>query len=411
MAMNAAEQLVYDLCRKSFLSLWSYMNPRKKPNGKELCDVIVVCEPDVIIFSVKHVTMPKNGTPEVNMSKWRRRAIEESVAQLYGADRILKGLTTVIKNDSSPGIELLQPEERRIHRIAVALGSDGSIGLPYGDFGKGFVHVLDEASTDILLSELDTIADFVRYLQEKEHFVQSTHVVCEGEEDMLAAFLNDGKKFLSEADVSFVLPGNWQKFQQKQEYQNKKVADEGSYAWDRLIEIFCRDTLHGNLEFSPGLAGTERAIRRMAREDRFSRRVVGKTFTEFLDQSHEVRARRVTSPSGVVYVFLATPHGYPRETRTAELSNRCFVARGLSPDAHVIVGLGTEQYTPGKGFSLDLIHLYKPEWTEKDQEVMEAMQRDLGYFVQPRVTQTSEDEYPSEHLQAEATKATAPESP
>jgi hypothetical protein len=52
--MNKAELLVYRLCRKSFLSLWSYMNPRRKPSGKELCDVIVVCEPDVLIVSVKH---------------------------------------------------------------------------------------------------------------------------------------------------------------------------------------------------------------------------------------------------------------------------------------------------------------------------------------------------------------------
>ena len=396
MVMNAAEQFVYNLCRKSFLSLWSYMNPRKKPNGKELCDVIVVCEPDVIIFSVKHVTMPKNGTPEVNMSRWRRRAVEESVAQLYGAERILKSLTTVIKSDSSLGIELPPLGERRIHRVAVALGSEGSVGLPYGDFGKGFVHVLDEASTDILLSELDTVTDFVKYLLAKEHFVESTHLVCGGEEDLLAAYLNDGRKFSKHADVVFVDDGGWTQFQQKPEYKRKKVADEGSYAWDRLIEIFCRDMLHGNLEFSPGLAGTERAIRRMAREDRFSRRVMGKAFSEFLDQSHEIRARRVTSPSGVVYVFLARPHGYPRETRTAELSNRCFVARGLSPDATVVVGLATEQYTAGKGFSLDLVHMYKPEWGEKDQEVMDGMQRDLGYFVKPHLTQTSEDEYPSQ---------------
>ena len=409
--MNAAEQFVYDLCRKSFLSLWSYMNPRKKPNGKELCDVIVVCDPDVIIFSVKHVTMPKNGTPEVNMARWRRRAIEESVGQLYGADRILKTLTMVIKSDSTPGIELPPPQVRRIHLVAVALGSDGSLGLPYGDFGKGFVHVLDESSTDILLSELDTVSDFVKYLQAKRQFVESTHMVCEGEEDLLAAYLNDGKKFSSQADVSFVLPGNWQQFQEKPEYQSKKAADQESYAWDRVIEILCHDTLHDRLEFSPGLSGVERSIRTMAREDRFARRVLGKAFREFLDQSHEIRARMTKSPSGVVYVFLATPHGYPRETRTAELSNRCFVARGLSPDAQVIVGLATEQYTPGKGFSLDLVHMYKPEWTEKDPEIMEGMQRDLGYFVKPRVTQTSEDEYPAKHLRAETAEATAPESP
>jgi hypothetical protein len=59
--MNEAELLVYRLCRKSFLSLWSYMNPRQKPSGKELCDVIVVCQPDILIVSVKHASLPKMG--------------------------------------------------------------------------------------------------------------------------------------------------------------------------------------------------------------------------------------------------------------------------------------------------------------------------------------------------------------
>ena len=355
--------------------------------------------------------MPKNGTSEVNMARWRRRAVEESVNQLYGAERILKTLTTVVKSDSTLGIELPPPGRRRIHLIAVALGSDGSVGLPYGDFEKGFVHVLDGCSTDILLTELDTVSDFVKYLEAKQQFVQLTHMLCEGEEDLLAAYLNGGRRLSSGADVSLVLPGNWKRFQQKPEYQSKKAADQESYPWDRVIEILCHDTLHDRLEFSPSLSGVERSIRVMAREDRFSRRVLGKAFREFLDQSHQIRARMTKSPSGVVYVFLATPHGYPRETRTAELSNRCFVARGLSPDAQLIVGVATEQYAPGQGISLDLVHMYKPEWTGKDQEIMEGMQRDLGYFVKPRVTQSSEDEYPSHHRQTEVAQETAPGSP
>ena len=50
--LNSTEQFVYRTCRKSFLSLWSYANPRGKP-GKELCDILIVCEPDLVIFSVK----------------------------------------------------------------------------------------------------------------------------------------------------------------------------------------------------------------------------------------------------------------------------------------------------------------------------------------------------------------------
>jgi hypothetical protein len=398
MPLNATEEFVYQLCSKSFLSLWSYANPRKKPNGKELCDVLVVSGPDIIIFSVKHVNLRKEGSREVNLERWKRRAIEESVSQVYGAERILKGLTHVVKNDSTLGVPLPQPEEIRIHRIAVALGSDGTMGMPYGDFGKGFVHVLDESATEVLLSELDTISDFVEYLRDKEQFLRAAKLECEGsEEDLLAGYLQHGKQFWPNYDVVMIKSGTWKAFQALPEYTNKKTADKESYAWDKVIEVFCRDILNDDLEFSSGLSESERSVRAMALEDRFSRRVVGKSWLDFLDKSHDVRSRITHSPSGMVYVFLATPHGYTRKDRQAELGNRCFVARGKSSPKEKVIGLATEQYTPGKkGFSFDLIHLYKPDWSDKDQELMDKMQAELGYFVDPRMTNTEEDEYPAQ---------------
>ena len=138
----------------------------------------------------------------------------------------------------------------------------------------------------------------------------------------------------------------------------------------------------------------------MARESRFNRRILGKGFKEFMDQAsvNKVRARMMRSPSGVVYVFLARPHGADRKKRVDELRHRCFVARGLNRDAVTVIGIATEQYLRGEGFSLDVAHLYIPEWSPKQQEILEEMQRDLGYFARPRKTAASEDEYPSGDL-------------
>src|SRR5712692_6161508 len=195
--MNEAELLVYRMCRHSFLSLWSYMNPRKKPQGKELCDVLVVCEPDVIIFSVKQIRLTNSGKPEIDAERWRRRAIDESCKQIYGAERILRTSPNVIKSDSSLGVLLPSASEIRIHRVAVALGGKRQVNLPFGDFGKGFIHVMDEVSFLTLLKELDTITDFVAYLTAKEAFCQSKiKVIFDGpEENLLAVYLHAGRKF------------------------------------------------------------------------------------------------------------------------------------------------------------------------------------------------------------------------
>jgi hypothetical protein len=74
---NESEQLVYDICRKSFLSLWSYANPLGK-NSKELCDTLIVCDPDIIIISVKDVRITDSDDISIDWKRWRKRAIDDS---------------------------------------------------------------------------------------------------------------------------------------------------------------------------------------------------------------------------------------------------------------------------------------------------------------------------------------------
>lgn len=177
--MTPSEELVFRLCTKSFLSLWSYARPRGK-KGKELCDVLVVCDPDVVIFSVKEVKSKGAGASESEADRWRREAIEESANQIYGAERWLRTAEHVIPADRTPGLPLPKVDERRVHRIAVALGNKGEVPFGGGDHGKGHVHVLDERALDVLMSELDTIADFTDYLRAKEALLSRTRVLGEG---------------------------------------------------------------------------------------------------------------------------------------------------------------------------------------------------------------------------------------
>lgn len=198
--MTKSEELVYNLCTRSFLSLWSYPNPQGK-NGKELCDILVVCEPDIIIFSVKEVAFKDTGD-SVGWERWRRTAIDESCSQIAGAERWIQRNARVITKDGEPGLDF--PVCSRLHRIAVALGSQGKVPMTFGDFGRGFVHVLDEESLNTLMGELDTISDFVKYLVDKEAFYRAGKLTLfdgGGEEDLLALYLASGRKFPEEPDL------------------------------------------------------------------------------------------------------------------------------------------------------------------------------------------------------------------
>ena len=139
---SEVERFAFEVCRASFLSLWSYHGPLGK-GGKEPCDILVVCDPHVVIISVKNVRYKDTGRPDIDRMRWQREAIDESAEQIYGAERWTKNAARVVRGDGEEGLPLPPVAGRRVHRVAVAYGSQGQVPLKFGDFGKGFVHVLD----------------------------------------------------------------------------------------------------------------------------------------------------------------------------------------------------------------------------------------------------------------------------
>lgn len=395
--INRSEEFVYRVCRRSFLALWSYANPRGK-QGKELCDILVVCDPDIVIISVKEIGVTDSGDIAIDWNRWLRRAIGKSVTQVYRAERWIKNAARVIRSDGSDGLPLPDASQRKIHRIAVALGGDGKFPIQFGDFGKGFVHVFDGISFQIIMSELDTITDFIEYLSAKEEIYQAKVETTfhGGEEDLLALYLHHGRKFPMNYDHLVIGDDLWSGFRSKPEYRAKQEADEDSYIWDRLIELLTEFVLEEKMEFGKTLSENEIVLRRLAREDRFARRLLSSSFKKFLElaRAGEIRARMTSSPSGVGYVFFAAPPEYNRKLRIAELGTRCFIARNELQDCVTIVGIGLNVKRAKKGFATDLCLLSLPTWTHEDRQHAERMKVELGYFKAPRVSRVSSDEYP-----------------
>jgi len=224
---------------------------------------------------------------------------------------------------------------RKIHRVAVALGRGEKWPLYLGDFGKGFVHTFDEISLDIVMNELDTITDFVNYLSDVEAFLTKGVKITlnGGEEDLLALYLTNGRVFPDRFNELYLDDNLWKGFIKRPEYRAKKEADEDSYIWDRLIEIISYDFQTGKMEVGDSLDDLEQTLRIMA--------------------------------------------------------------RGMYPNQTKVVGIATEEYEPGKGFSLDVCLFSKDIWTAKEKSLMEQVQKELGYFKQPIKTYGHVDEYPN----------------
>lgn len=95
-----AEKYLNELSEKTFLSLWSYPNlytDQNKKNetsvGKELCDLLVIFESHIIIFSDKNCNF--NDIPsgklsdkelDIKWKRWYKKSIEKSAGQIYKAE-------------------------------------------------------------------------------------------------------------------------------------------------------------------------------------------------------------------------------------------------------------------------------------------------------------------------------------
>ena len=227
---TASERYLTKLARTAFLSLWSHSNVHTdegrsagKGDGKELCDLLVVFGDHVLLFSDKECEFKAHAEIKIAWSRWYRRAIEKSVRQLLGAESFLRNHPGRVFLDKSCAtvlpLKLPNPDKAKYHLIAVTRGSNAAAVKHWGGGSSGslmidtnielsdhyeepfrigwpagrqrFVHVLDEMTLDIVLNELDTIADFVGYLQRKEVFLSHAGAIISipGEEELVAQYM------------------------------------------------------------------------------------------------------------------------------------------------------------------------------------------------------------------------------
>jgi hypothetical protein len=400
-AVNDSEQFVYDICSKSFLSLWSYINPQGKTPGKELCDVIVVCDPHIIVISVKDIQLKNTDDSDVGWKRWQREAIEASVKQIKGAIRWLERSEYVIQKNGSKGLKLPLASERIYHRVAVSFGGKREVPISSPVEDKGFYHVLDEQSLFLLLRHLDTISDFVNYLLDKEAFLSNTSIIINGgEENLLAIYLHKGRQFPSEADDMILEDDLWEGISNRPEFKAKLQRDSESYIWDRLIEVLCQGGFDGEDWLDPDMSESELAIRVLVKENRFSRRMLGSAFKDFLELSRmgQVGSRCVQSMSGVGYVFFTYDSDSTLEERKSKLFARCFASLCQFHECFTVVGIGIN--IPGQkpihGYSSELVMLQAQnnQWSEEDLRQAQYYRDEFGFFKNPNKTHVYEDEYP-----------------
>jgi len=385
--VTPSEKFVAGLCERSFLKLWTHPNPKGK-NDKELCDCLVVCGEHIVIISVKENEYKDTGDT-TGWERWQKSAIEKSASQIWGAERWLATVDRFTRYDGRV-VTLPEKTSRRYHRISVSLGGQGHVPLKWGDLGNGFVHLCDEYSVGVVFGVLDTITDFVEYLQATEELVSKARLIFAGGgvEDLVALYLGHGRSFnfkdKSQPDMIILTDDLWRGYSESEEYRAIQEDLKESHFWDKLVEYYTEDLLTDGMfdMLSKEVTDDQHALVTMALQPRMYRTGLARAFKEFLDKPElKVGSRAAQGYGETAFVFLIGKSS-DREHRMRELALRCLVIRGRVPGVKTVVGIATDR--PGVpsevGYSTDLAYVHLPEWSEDRETQVAGIQADLGYF-------------------------------
>jgi hypothetical protein len=157
-----SERYLRRLCDRTFLSLWTYPGvyrdqgkSSKKADGKEVCDVVVVFQNHVILFSDKSCELKRSGDWDVDWQRWYRKAVVKSADQLWGAERWIREFPDRLYLDRACTqpfpITLPAPSEIRFHRVAVARGAAAACRDYFGS-GTGSLMVYSAVTESAVIS-------------------------------------------------------------------------------------------------------------------------------------------------------------------------------------------------------------------------------------------------------------------
>lgn len=299
--ITVTEKCLNKLSENTFLSLWSYPNlytDQNKKNetsvGKELCDLLVIFENHIIIFSDKNCKFNdiSNGNLSnkdliIKWKRWYKKSIEKSAGQIYKAEDWICNHSNRIFLDAKCKkrfpFDIPNKKDVIIHRIVVThsianickkytgneygsffidsniIGSKKEFSIGYINEYKKFVHILNDFSLDLLMKELDTASDFINYLNMKEELFQNKNIIAYGEEDILARylflidkeykkyklFLKEDFKYIKEENKIILKKNIWKKMKESKQYLKKKSLNQKSYVWDFLLEKACKHYITG----------------------------------------------------------------------------------------------------------------------------------------------------------------------
>lgn len=350
------------------------------------------------------------------------KAIQKSAEQLIGAKNWIVNYPDRIAIDAKCTkkfpFKIKITDDTRFHLVAVAHGasercreyfSGGDGGLCIcnqivGDMHTGsncqpffigkisaeednFVHIFDDASYTNILQELDTIQDFLRYLEARKELFLTKAIFSESENNILAQHLQGvirgnptNLQIVSTGHDGLIFTGEMlADVKNSSQYTMWKREMKKSYFWDKLLQNTFFFIENGLLRWTTQTTMQEQGqlFEYLAREDRAHRYVLSNGFLTFFSSvgPDDKGSRIIYDPDepATCYLLLLIPkkdfmeeNAY-RDVRSTMLREHCMITKLDYPMFQHIIGVAHES-SDTEYSSEDFVYLDATEWSDEQQQ-------------------------------------------
>ncbi|MDP8227059.1 MAG: hypothetical protein P9L89_05415 [Candidatus Celaenobacter polaris] len=236
----SGEKLVENFFDSRFSKIFSFANPKTKDNA-EITDVLIWMNRVALLIEVK-TRDQSEGTTSIN--NWARNRMERAVEQLEKGYNRIKSKETIFLNNSLYQTQLDCEGISQIIGLIVLVYDEECNIYPSDYLSEIYkkelpIHVISWSDLEKLIHDIDTVPDFIYYLNDRYNFLKHNDLPLNRELNVLGIYKNNENKFPTKT-FDFLNYDYWSEYQRTKVDEIKLRNEHNKHSvWiDKIEAIF-----------------------------------------------------------------------------------------------------------------------------------------------------------------------------
>lgn len=214
-----AERLVSNFFDENFSKIFSFPNPKTNTQA-EIADVLIWLNRTVFLIEVKTRDEDKSSA---SIDSWFYSQTEKAIGQIVKNIKRIQSKEPIFLHNSYYNTPLVYEGLIQFIGLVVLVYDEECTPKPSDHFPDIYqdelpIHVFAWKDLEKMIEEIDTVPDFIYYLQDRIEYVRKIDIPLEQELNALGYYKSQSNKF-PETLIDFSSTQDWERYKSSMEYQ------------------------------------------------------------------------------------------------------------------------------------------------------------------------------------------------